>query len=317
MTGPPSPSTLAIGGPTATGKTHLAVELALRTGAELVNADSRQVVRRLVVGTARPTPDELRGVPCHLLDLCEPGEPFSVADWLGQARATLAELDARSVPAIVVGGTGQYLRALRQGWDFGGVPPAAEQRAALTALAATPAGLSELVGEVHDRDPAGAHTLDIANPRRVIRAVELLRAGSAPLADTRGKAGGRTLDLVVLDADREVHRAAVAARLNAMFDDGAIVAEARALIDGGVAPDRLRRAGIGYAEAVDVLAGRLDLASAKAAAAQRTARYIKAQRTWFRHEPAVLRLQRSAGTAASELADSVAAALPTAGGSPR
>lgn len=309
--------TIAIGGPTATGKTLLAVELARRTGAELVNANSRQVVRRLEVGTARPTAAELRGIRCHLLDLCEPGEPFTVADWLGHARAALADLDQRGVPAIVVGGTGQYLRALREGWDFGGVAPNDRLRAELTALAATPAGLAQLVAEVRARDPAAARALDLANPRRVIRAVELLRQGGAPLATSRGRAGGRALVVVVLDAGRDVHTAALAARLDAMFDGGAILAETRAELDRGVAPGALRRAGIGYGEAVDVLAGDIDVAAAKAGAAHRTARYVKAQRTWFRHEPAVLRLERSPDSAVADLAGAVAEALPTPAGSPR
>ncbi len=317
MTGALPPRTLAIGGPTATGKTQLAVELALRSGAELVNADSRQIVRRLLAGTARPTPGELRGVPCHLLDLCEPGEPFTAADWLRHARATLQELDSRRVPAIVVGGTGQYLSALREGWDFGGVSPHGELRAELTALAATPGGLSELVAEVRARDPAAGRTLDVANPRRVIRAVEVLRGSSAPLAQARRRVDGRPLTLVVLDAARDVHRAALAARLDAMFDDGAIVAETRAELDRGVAREALRRAGIGYSEALDVVDGVIDVDAAKAGAALRTNRYVKAQRTWFRHQPAVLRLQRSDADGAPALAELVAAHVPIAGGSPR
>ena len=185
--------TLAIGGPTATGKTVLAVELAGRTGAELVNADSRQVVRRLVVGTARPTELELRGVSCHLLDLCEPGEPFTVADWMQHARSVFTDLDDRGVPAIVVGGTGQYLRALREGWEFGGASPQPEVREELTGMSTTPGGLERLAAEVRARDPAGAATLDLANPRRLIRAVELLRAGNGSLAAARRRVGGRAL----------------------------------------------------------------------------------------------------------------------------
>lgn len=317
MTRAPAQPTVAIGGPTATGKTVLAVELARRAGAELVNADSRQVVRRLVVGTARPTAAELHGVPCNLLDLCEPGEPFTVADWLRRARAVLHDLDSRGVPAIVVGGTGQYLRALRQGWDFGGVSPRSDLREQLTATAATPAGMERLAAEVSVRDPAGAATLDLANPRRVIRAVEVLRAGKASLATARQREGGRTLALVVLDADREVHREALAARMDAMFATGAILAEVRAELERGTAPGALRRAGIGYAEAVAVLEGAIDIESARAGTAQRTSRYVKAQRTWFRHEPAVLRLERGVASTTMELADAVLAAIPMPGGSPR
>jgi tRNA dimethylallyltransferase len=309
--------TVAIGGPTATGKTVLAVEVARRIGAELVNADSRQVVRRLVAGTARPTAAELRGVPCHLLDLCEPGEPFTVADWLPRARAVIADLDTRGVPAIVVGGTGQYVRALREGWDLGGVAPSAELRAELDALAATPAGLALLVAELHDRDPHGTATLDVANPRRVIRAVELLRGRAGSRTARRQSRDGRDLTLVALDADRAVHRAALAARLDAMFDTGAILTEVRAELDRGTGPGALRRAGIGYAEAVEVVGGVTELGQAKARAAHRTARYVKAQRTWFRHEPAALRLERVAATTTANLAAAVLAVVPTPGGSLR
>jgi tRNA dimethylallyltransferase len=309
--------TLAIGGPTATGKTVVAVELARRTGAELLNADSRQVVRRLVVGTARPTAAELRGVRCHLLDLCEPGASFTVADWLERARATLADLDARGVPAIVVGGTGQYLRALREGWDFGGVSPRPHSRDELTRQAETPAGLEVLVAEVRARDPTGAATLDIANPRRVVRALEVLRAGGGPLATARGQSGGRELALVVLDADRDAHRDALAARRDAMFATGALLAEVRAELERGTAPAALRRAGIGYGEAVDVLAARVDVDGAEASVARRTARYVKAQRTWFRHEQAALRLERDAQATTAGLAEAVLAAVAMPGGSPR
>jgi len=310
----PPRSILAIGGPTATGKTVLAVELALRLGGELVNADSRQLVRRLVAGTAAPTDEELRGVPCHLLGVCEPGEPFTVAQWMEAARTVLADLDSRGVPAVVVGGTGQYLRALREGWDFGGVAPVHQAREAMTATAATPAGLTRLVAELRERDPEGASRVDLANPRRVVRAVEVLRAGHGSLAQTRQRAGGRRLALVVLDADRDLHSDVLAARLDAMFRAGAILSEARAELDAGVPPARLARAGIGYREAVAVLDGSISVDDAMTAAARRTRRYVKAQRTWFRHEPAVLRVERTSTTTTSALAGEVLAALATPGG---
>ncbi len=316
MSGRPGP-TLAIGGPTGTGKTMLAVELARRTGAELVNADLRQVLRRLVAGTARPTAAELGTVPCHLLDLCEPGEPFTAADWVRLARETLAGIEERGGTAIVVGGTGQYLRALHEGWDFGSVAPRAEQRRDLTAMAATADGLAELVAELRDRDPNAATSLDLANPRRVIRAIEVLRHSRGPLAAARGRSGARELALVVLDADRELHRAALQARIDAMFDGGAILEEVRAELGRGTAPAALRRAGIGYGEAVEVLDGALDVAGAKARAMQRTSRYVKAQRTWFRHEDAVLRLERRRGTGLDEVVDAVLGALAMPAGSPR
>ncbi|HEY8754828.1 MAG TPA: tRNA (adenosine(37)-N6)-dimethylallyltransferase MiaA [Candidatus Dormibacteraeota bacterium] len=310
----PARPILAIGGPTATGKTALAVELALRLGGELVNADSRQLVARLVAGTFRPTEAELRGVLCHLVGVCEPGEPYTVAQWLAAARTVLADLDSRGVPPVVVGGTGQYIRALREGWDFGGVAPADAAREEITTAASTPAGLSRLVAELRERDPEAAATVDLANPRRVIRALEVLRAGNGPLAEARRRSGGRRLALVVLDADRECHQQALAARADAMFSSGAILAEVRAELDRGIAPGRLARAGIGYREAVAVLEGSLTVDDAIASVARRTRRYVKAQRTWFRHEPAVLRLERTAATTTSTLAGQVLAAEATPGG---
>jgi tRNA dimethylallyltransferase len=300
---------MAIAGPTATGKTVLAVELARRIGAELVNADSRQVSRRLRVGTATPSATELQGVPCHLLDLCEPGAPFTVADWLERARTTLAGLQGRGIPAILVGGTGQYLRALREGWGFGGAHPDEATRAQLTAVASAPGGLERLAAELRDRDPEGCASVDLANPRRVIRALELLRDGAASLAEARRTAGGVEVDVVSLDAERSIHADALDARMDAMFATGALVAEVADELRRGTAPAALRRAGIGYTEALALLDGAIGVADARAATLQRTRRYVKAQRTWFRHEPCVLHLERRGHTSTAALAGTVLTAV--------
>ncbi len=307
MTPPWTP--LAIGGPTGTGKTVLAVEVAHRLGGELLNADSRQVAARLRVGTAAPTRAELRGITCHLLDLCEPGDPFTVADWVRRTRACLDDLDTRGVPAIIVGGTGQYLRALREGWELGGGPPDPRLRAKLAAIAASAEGMAGLVVELRARDPEGAAALDLGNPRRVIRAVELLRGGAPSLARARRRTGGRRLDLVVLDAECGLHREALTHRLDTMFVGGALLAEVAAELSRGTAPAALRRAGIGYAEALDMIDGRLDVEAASAVAMQRTRRYVKAQRTWFRQEDAALRLERGPGSTASGMAEAVLAMI--------
>lgn len=303
------PPVLAVGGPTATGKTVLAVELALTTGAELVNADSRQVMRRLHAGTATPSPEELRGVRCHLLEETEPGVALSAAAWLRRARAVLADLDRRGVAAVVVGGTGQYIRALRQGWTFGGAEPDPGQRAELDRLASTDEGRERLLAELLSRDPHGAAAIDQANPRRVVRALEVLRGGATSLAQARGREGGRAVALVVLDAAREQQERVIDDRIAAMFDRGDILREVRDELDRGTSPEALRRAGIGYGEAVDVVAGSIDLDAARASTRRRTTRYAKAQRTWFRHEPAVARLLRDGS---STTADLVAVAMRAA-----
>ena len=313
----PSARPLAVVGPTATGKTVLAVALAKRTGAELVNADSRQVIRRLRVGTAAPTPEELAGVPCHLLDVCEPGDAFTVADWVVLGRQAVDNLTTRGVPAIIVGGTGQYLRALREGWDFAQAAPDAHLRAELSARAGEPGGLDSLVAELRKRDPAGAGSLDLANPRRVIRAVELLRGGLGSLAQARGRAGGVDVAVVVLDAVRPVHRVALERRMDDMFATGALRAEVTAELDRGTTAAGLRRAGIGYAEAVELLAGTVTEEQARASTLQRTRRYVKAQRTWFRHEPCELRIERDADTRPGALEERVLSEVRWLPGGPR
>ena len=296
---------LAIGGPTATGKTALAVAVAHRVDGELVNADSRQAARRLRVGTATPTAAELAGVRCHLTDVVEPGEALTPPAWRQRALAVLDDLAVRAVPAILVGGTGQYLRALHEGWTFAGGAPEPGERAALTAQASTPDGLAELAAEVRARDPAGAAGIDLANPRRVIRAVELLRGGAASLASARGRGDAVEVDLVVLDADPALHRRTVEERARRMFDDGELIDEVTAELARGTSPDALRRAGIGYPEALGVVEGALSRDDARAETVRRTLRYAKAQRTWFRAEPARLRLVRSAGDSLDTLADAV------------
>ncbi|MBJ7609684.1 MAG: tRNA (adenosine(37)-N6)-dimethylallyltransferase MiaA [Candidatus Dormibacteraeota bacterium] len=314
MSAPPPP--LAIVGPTATGKTVLGVELARRIGAELVNADSRQVIRRLRVGTAAPTPAELRGVRCHLLDLCEPGEPFSVADWLGHARAALSDLGGRGVPAILVGGTGQYLRALREGWDFDGLAPDETEREGLTATASSAEGLEALAAELTARDPGGAAGLDLANPRRVVRALELLRSGATSLAQARRSQGGVPVRVVVLDAQRALHGEGLAARVDGMFASGGLVAEVEDELRRGTTPAALQRAGIGYTEALELIGGRRDVASARARALQRTQRYVKAQRTWFRHEPATRSIERGPHTSTDDLAEVLLSAVRCSAAAP-
>lgn len=302
--------TIAVAGPTATGKTVLAVEVARRLGGELINADSRQVMRRLRAGTATPGSAELRGVRCHLLDETEPGVTLPAADWLRRARETLTDLDRRGVPAVVVGGTGQYLRALRQGWNFGGDAPDPGQRIELNVMASTPAGRASLVAELRARDPEAADAIDVANPRRVIRALEMLRSGAASVAAVRRRDGGRAVAVVVLDAVPELQAEAVDERIATMFDGGAILDEVRVEIGRGTSTEALRRAGIGYAEAIDLLAGVIGIDEARRSTRRRTLRYAKAQRTWFRHEPATLRLVRTRESVGDDL---VAAVLTATG----
>ena len=288
---------LGIVGPTATGKTAVAVAVAqrFRPLAELLNADSRQVVRGLRVGTCAPTAEELQGVACHLLDLHDPGDSFSVADWLAAASATLDDLRTRGVQPVLCGGTGLYVHALVDGLDLGRVPADPQRRAERAAIAAEPGGLERLAAELRARDPDAAEHVDLRNPRRVIRALEILDGRGAPLHQARGRSAPVPATLVALDVPRALHDEWIEARSRRMLETGALLEEVHSALGRGITRDALDSAGIGYREALAAIDGRVTVEQAAALVAQRTRRYAKAQRTWFRRDPRIRWLRRDAG----------------------
>jgi tRNA dimethylallyltransferase len=276
---------LVIVGPTCSGKTALAVATATGLApAEMINADSRQVRRGLRVGTCAPRPSELHGVRCHLLDLCDPGETFTVADWLTAARRSMERLDRAGTRAVVAGGTGLYVTALVDGFDLAQVPPDPVRRADRAELAATPEGLASLAAELRQRDPAGATEIDQRNPRRVIRALEILDAKGGSVLTARRRATPRPAVMVGLDVARPVHARWIEHRIAGMFDSGGIQDEVRWLLGRGLDRAAIGSCGIGYSEALDLIEGHLDLEAAMQATMRRTLRYARAQRTWFRRD---------------------------------
>ncbi len=279
---------LAIVGPTCVGKTTVAVAAAKQLpGAELVNADSRQVRTGALVATFAPTATELQGVACHLLGLVPLGVPFNVADWLAEATTALADLEARGGRAIVVGGTGLFVKALVDGFDFGKVPPDPATREERTRQAATDEGLRGLAAELTARDPQGAQRTDLRNPRRVLRALEILDARPGLLSEARGASPRPEAVQVGLDVAPDTHRTLVQRRVEGIFRSGAVLDEVAALLEAGVQAEALTACGIGYQETLDVLRGARDVDAAIAATVDRTLRYAKAQRTWFRRDPRV------------------------------
>jgi tRNA dimethylallyltransferase len=276
---------LVVVGPTCSGKTALAVAVAQAlTPAEILNADSRQVRRGLRVGTCAPSPSDLKGIRCNLLDLCDPGEPFSVADWLSAARLCLDRLDRSGARAVVAGGTGLYVTALVDGFDLARVPPDPARRADRSELAATPDGLDALAAELRSRDPEGAATIDQRNPRRVIRALEILDARGGSIRNAQRRALPRHAVMVGLDVARPVHARWIEHRIAAMFDSGGIQDEVRWLLGRGLDRQAIGGCGIGYAEALDLIDGHIGIEAAMQATMRRTLRYARAQRTWFRRD---------------------------------
>lgn len=277
---------LVVVGPTCSGKTALAVAAARALSpAEILNADSRQVRRGLRVGTCAPSPGELNGVRCELLDLCDPGDAFTVADWLTAARACLGRLDRSGVRAVVAGGTGLYVTALVDGFDLGLVPPDPERRAERTELAATEGGLQALASELQDRDPEGAATIDLHNSRRVIRALEIIDARGGSVHTAQRRSSPREAVMVGLDVARPIHVRWIEHRTAAMFESGGIQDEVRGMQSRGVDRQAIGGCGIGYGEALDLLEGHIGMEAAMQATTRRTLRYARAQRTWFRRDP--------------------------------
>ncbi|HEY3163302.1 MAG TPA: tRNA (adenosine(37)-N6)-dimethylallyltransferase MiaA [Candidatus Limnocylindrales bacterium] len=283
------PPLFVIAGATATGKTGLAIDVAERLAGEgipvdVISADSRQVYRGLDIGTAKASIEERRGIPHHGLDLVEPDEPFTVADFAAHARGVLAELGQRPVPrlAILAGGTGLYLRAVARGIATDALPSDADVRARLEAefLAA---GLAPLVERLRAVAPRRAAAIDTANPRRVVRALEIAEVvgGEPSLPAPRGYDG--PLAWIGLTVDAPTHRAWIQARARAQFDVG-LIDEARALRER-FDPELPAFSAIGYREAWAVLDGHLTREAAIAEDARRNVAFAKRQRTWFRSEP--------------------------------
>jgi tRNA dimethylallyltransferase len=281
------PPLLVIGGPTATGKTGLSLDLATRLpGAEIISADSRQVYRGMDIGTAKVSAADRARVPHHGLDLADPDERFTAADFLAHARDTLAAIAARGGMALLVGGTGLYLRAVARGLPLHETGHDAAVRAELEARLEAH-GLPVLVEQLRRIAPDLAARTDTSNSRRVVRALEraTLR-GDRPPPPPAGYAGA--FAFVGLDAPAAVHDAWIGARARAQFEHG-LLEEAAGLRER-FDPSLPAFSAFGYREAFEVLDGRLSTDEAIDRDRRRTRRFARRQRTWLRAEPDLERL---------------------------
>jgi tRNA dimethylallyltransferase len=285
-------SLLVLTGPTAVGKTAAAIDLARRFGGEIVSADSRQLYRGMDIGTAKPTAEELAAAPHHLIDILDPDEEFSLAQYVALARETIAAIRARGRLPILAGGTPLYVNALVEGWRIPVVPPDRDFRAALEAEAAAhgPAPLEARLAAV---DPVAA-ARSTGNLRRIIRALEVQRATGRPMSELEGKdpPAYPILQLMLTLARDRLH-ARIDARVERMIADG-LVDEVRRLLARGYDPALPALSGIGYAEIIAHLRGDLPLAEAVARIKFNTHRYVRHQETWFRRNRAAERFDVAA-----------------------
>jgi tRNA dimethylallyltransferase len=282
------PPRVAIVGPTATGKSALAVAVARRHGGEVVNADALQVYRGLEIGTAKPAPELRAAAPHHLFDLLAPEEGCSAARLAELARAALGEIAARGRPAILVGGGGFYLQAILDG--LGPVPPTPPEVRELWRERLACEGLPALAAELARRDPATASRLSPGDRQRILRALEVETATGEPLSawHARGPIGASPLAAlrIGLTLPRALLYDRIEQRLREMIAAG-WVDEVERLLAAGVPASAPAFQALGYREIIAVLEGRMSLAEAEQRIVTVTRRYAKRQESWFRRDPRI------------------------------
>ncbi|MBN4064123.1 tRNA (adenosine(37)-N6)-dimethylallyltransferase MiaA [Dehalococcoides mccartyi] len=278
------PKIVAVVGATATGKTGVGIGLALEFGGEIVNCDSRLFYRGMDVATAKPSPDEKRGVPHHLIDILDPNERFSLAEFLAIARTTIADITSRGKLPVLVGGSGQYVWALLEGWEVPEIEPDFELRNNLEKRLEDD-GVEAIANQLRDIAPEIAEKTDLANPRRVIRAIERVMSGATESESTRRKPDDPPFDSLIigLSVERSVLHERVLQRLESMKNIG-WVAEVESLRNAGFSDDGRAMSGIGYRQMLGHLAGDYDLDEAIRLTAVATNRLIRQQSNWFKQE---------------------------------
>ncbi len=292
--GPSIPPRCALVGPTASGKTALAVALARDlTGVELVSVDAMAVYRGLDIGTAKPTAAERAGVVWHLVDLVEPSEEFSVARFQAAAEAAFEEIASRGHVALLVGGTGLYHRAVVDGLELPGrFPPLAAE---LEREARAPGGAEALYARLSALDPLAASRILPGNLRRIVRALEVCLGTGRPFSSFGPGLGSydeRDVACFGLRPERVELDARIATRLDEQLAVG-FLDEVRALMAAG-GLSRTARQALGYRELLDHLEGRTDLETARRLTVSRTRAFARRQESWFRRDPRITWLEGDA-----------------------
>jgi tRNA dimethylallyltransferase len=268
-----------IAGPTATGKSAIALALAQKIGGEIISVDSMQVYRGLDIGTAKPTVEERKIIPHHLIDICDLHEAFDAAQFIRHAQKAVAEIQSRSKTPVFCGGTGLYFKAFLDG--LGEAPPADETvRAGLESLP-----FETLLAELRARDPQAYEKIDKQNPRRVIRAVEVIRLTGKKFSEQRAEwkqsLNPPTTPIYCLTRSQADLHARINIRVDEMFTRG-LVDETRELLKHGLAENKFAMQAIGYRQVVEHLNGERNLPDTIELVKIKTRQFAKRQLTWFR-----------------------------------
>ena len=283
------PKILVISGPTASGKTRLAVELALRHGGEVVSADSMQVYRRMDIGTAKPTPEEMRGIPHHMLDVADPEEDFSVARYVDMAAKCVDDILSRGKLPILAGGTGLYIDSLLSGRTFAPFQPDSPLRGQLEEQLRREGGAA-MLARLAQVDPDSAARLHPNDEKRIVRALEVYQSTGKTITQHNLETQAippryDALTLALAFERREDMWSRIDRRVDQMMDQG-LVAEVQGLLDSGVPAKCTAMQAIGYKEMAAALLSGGDVRAAAEEIQLRSRQYAKRQLTWFKRNKA-------------------------------
>lgn len=280
---------IAVVGPTASGKTALSVELALKLGGEIISADSMQIYKHMDIATAKPTDEEKKGVPHHLMDFLEPTEEFSVARFCELAKPLIAEINGRGKTPIIAGGTGLYVDSLLGNVEFSETETDPALRAELQ-KEMDEIGIDGMLERIREFDPASAERLSAGrNPKRILRCIEVYRLSGMTqtelnLVQISAPSPYRAVKIGLTASDRDFLYDRINRRVDIMLENG-LLEEARAFYDSPAGTTSA--AAIGYKELHPYLCGALSLDECVENLKRATRRYAKRQLTWFRRDPSI------------------------------
>lgn len=300
---------VVIVGPTAVGKSEVAVGVAGIIGAEIVSGDSMQVYRGMDIGTAKLRPEERKGIPHHLLDIVDPDEEYNVARFQTDAREVIAAIWQRRRLPVLVGGTGLYVRAVIDGYTFGEPGADVELRARLARIART-RGTEALHSELTRLDPVSADRIHRNDQRRLIRALEIFYRTGTPASLQQGRGARSEYDVlfVGLDAPRQEVYARIDRRVDKMIEQG-LVCEVGGLLQRGCGTELVSMQGLGYRQIAGYIKGEYDLAEAVRQLKRDTRHFAKRQWTWFRRDARIQWLERGENTSTSGLVERIASII--------
>ena len=294
---------ICIAGPTASGKTALAVALAKEIDGEVVSCDSMQVYRHMNIGTAKPTAEEMEGIPHHMLDVADPAEDFSVSRYCELASPVIDDILSRGKAVIIAGGTGLYMDALIRGNTFAPYPSTG-MREKLEAQADSE-GMESMLKLLHSVDPESAARLHLKDRKRILRALEVYYETGETITAHNKKTQSippkyRARWFALEDAERSSLYARIDRRVENMLDTG-LIEEIRGLLARGIPEKCTAMQAIGYKEFLDALSGHCTIEDAVRDVKQASRHYAKRQLTWFRRNPAITWLRRAPGENTNEI----------------